>query len=342
MSQVRLTRLQQRYQDLNRLNEGGMGVVYTAQDPILERQVAIKSVLPGTAAGSVEVQRFLAEARATGRLQHPCIPPVYELGRDEDGRPFFSLLLIRGQSMGQLIRLLREGSPDLHQQYRFHHRLEVFLKVCEAVAYAHAQGVLHRDIKPDNIMLGEWGEVFLVDWGLAREESTSADLTGKWSVIGTPGFLAPEMFTGTRASEATDLYGLNATLYEWLTLRRATEGKYLSEIVQNTLQKIPLEACSLNHAQQGRVPKEMSNLLWRGLEKDPGKRFQSLDDYMAEIRLILDGFSCPVCPHTAVKSGLNGLSRWIDNHPRTGLILFFVLVALAALGWGSLLLWFLP
>lgn len=195
LPQVRLTQLQQRYQELQPLNAGGMGVVYTAHDPILDREVAIKSVPPGTLAGSEEVQRFLGEARATGRLQHPCIPPVYELGKADDGRPFFALQLIRGQSMGQLIRQLREGKAELHQQYRFHHRLEVFLKVCEAVAYAHSQGVLHRDIKPDNIMLGECGEVFLVDWGLAREESKSSDLTGQWSVIGTPGYLAPELFT---------------------------------------------------------------------------------------------------------------------------------------------------
>ena len=163
-----------RYNEVEAIGEGGMGTVVRAHDVGLDRDVAIKRLRPELGDGE-SLQRFLMEAKATGQLEHPNIPPVYELGQDEQGNPYFALKLVRGQSLQQLIKRLREESDAaLHDHYRFTHRLAIFQKVCEAVAYAHERGILHRDIKPDNIMVGEFGEVFLMDWGLAKDQGTPA------------------------------------------------------------------------------------------------------------------------------------------------------------------------
>jgi serine/threonine protein kinase len=316
------TFLWDRYKELEALGEGGMGKVVKAQDLGLEREVAIKRLR--VEVGDPEnAQRFLLEAKATGQLEHPNIPPVYELGKDEEGRPYFALKLVRGRSLQQLIAGLKSGDARLHDEFPFILRLQIFQKVCEAVAYAHERGIIHRDIKPDNVMVGELGEVFLMDWGLAKDQQSSAgDATQAGIFMGTPMYAAPEQIAGEKASPLWDVYSLGATLYEWLSLKPPHSGDSVREILTSVLTKKPTDPVFHFHSVQGRMPVEMSRLVMKAMHKDAGKRFSSAREMLEEIQNILNGEINAVCPCTAVKSSFHGVSRLLDNYP---IVVFLVI-----------------
>jgi tetratricopeptide (TPR) repeat protein/tRNA A-37 threonylcarbamoyl transferase component Bud32 len=216
------------------IGRGGMGVVYRARDVKLDRHVAVKLLQHHITAGSAAARRFLDEARITGQLQHPGIPPVHDLGALPDGRPFLAMKLIKGDTLEED---LRDRPDPSHDRGRF---LAVFEKVCEAVAFAHSRKVIHRDLKPSNVMVGAFGEVQVMDWGLAKvlgsepepapptdqgrvtEVRTFRDPgsdTQAGSVLGTPAFMPPEQAGGevARIDERADVFGLGAILAVILT-----------------------------------------------------------------------------------------------------------------------------
>jgi len=222
-----------RYRLLDRIARGGMGVVYAAQDENLQRRVALKVLdLPGT--GGDLANRLIREARVLAALEHPGIVPVHDVGTLADGRVFYTMKFVEGQRLDKYIESVT-SFPD---------RLRIFLRICDAVAFAHARGVLHRDLKPPNIMVGPFGEVLVMDWGLAkilhREASSRADepdpevtvfekpqqhasavaateisvVTGHGTVMGTPGYMSPEQACGDveRLDARSDIYSLGALL----------------------------------------------------------------------------------------------------------------------------------
>ncbi len=236
------------------VGRGGMGLVYEGEDEALGRRLAVKVLHRGLLGREGVERRFLAEARLTGQLQHPGVPPIHEVGTLPDGRPFFSMKLVRGRTLEALLRDRASPADDLP---RF---ITIFESVCQTIAYAHSRGILHRDIKPSNVMVGEFGEVQVMDWGLAKQtagagvredhegdESTAlalagtvpADATSAGTVLGTPAYLAPEQARGQSASldQRADVFGLGALLCKILTnkppytadgntpvLRQAQEG----------------------------------------------------------------------------------------------------------------------
>ncbi|KAF0172759.1 MAG: serine/threonine protein kinase [Limisphaerales bacterium] len=157
----------QHYRPLRELARGGMGVVFDAHDAKLRRSVAIK-VMQARHAGAEQRQRFFREAQVLGQLAHPNIVPIYDLGTDELGRPFYAMKLVGGSTLHEILQRLHAGDPHMVAKYPLHALLTVLQKVCDAIAFAHARGVLHRDLKPQNIMVGEFGEVLVMDWGLAK------------------------------------------------------------------------------------------------------------------------------------------------------------------------------
>jgi serine/threonine-protein kinase len=212
-----------------------MGAVYRARDPDLGRPLAVK-VLREDLAGDAAARRFVEEARIAGQLQHPGVPPVHEVGRTADGRPFIAMKLVRGRTLADLLAGRKAPSDDLP---RF---VSIFEQVCQALAYAHSRGVVHRDVKPANVMVGDFGEVQVMDWGLAKvltpgalgEEAAAAgeastlytarggdDATQAGSVLGTPAYMPPEQARGEvgRVDERSDVFGLGAVLCEVLTGR---------------------------------------------------------------------------------------------------------------------------
>jgi serine/threonine-protein kinase len=227
------------YRVLGVVGTGGMGVVFRALDTRLGRSVAVKELRENHAARSELVQRFVEEAQIAGQLQHPGITPVYELGQDSSQRPYFSMKLVKGQT---LAKLLGERSGPGEDLPRF---LGIFEQVCQAMAYAHSKGVIHRDLKPSNVMVGAFGEVQVMDWGLAKrlgerrgssppcgpdlrdQPGGSPALTQAGSVMGTPAYMAPEQARGEvdRVDERADVFGLGAILCEVLTGQPPFPGK---------------------------------------------------------------------------------------------------------------------
>src|SRR5262245_7120574 len=236
-----------RYQLLGEIARGGMGVILKGRDPHLGRDMAFKVLKSELAGKPAAEQRFVEEAQVGGQLQHPGILPVYDLGRFADGRPFFAMKLVKGDNLADL---LTDRADPAQERGRF---LQMFLKVCDTVAYAHSRGVIHRDIKPSNVMVGNYGEVLVMDWGLAkvlprggvvaearatvasrirerpvtheptvvhtaREGSVGSD-TLAGSVMGTPAFMPPEQAGGEvdKLDERADVFGLGAVLCVILT-----------------------------------------------------------------------------------------------------------------------------
>ena len=241
-----------RVQLLGEIARGGMGAVLRGHDAELGRELAVKVILPAHRNNPDLVRRFVGEARLAGQLQHPGIMPVYDVGQLTDGRPFFTMKLIQGRTLAELLAGRTDPSHDLPRFLRY------FEAVCQAVGYAHANGIIHRDLKPLNVMVGAFGEVQVMDWGLAKRLEEGADaapeptpplsacpsstplpaaLTRPGAVVGTPGYLAPEQARGRAGDQRSDVFGLGAILCEILTgappfhraglidlLRQAREG----------------------------------------------------------------------------------------------------------------------
>jgi len=225
----------ERYPIVRPYARGGLGEVFLALDPELDRQVALKELRAYHAHDPVSQSRFVLEAKVTGRLEHPGIVPVYGLGRYADGRPYYAMRFIEGETLKQAIERFHEPEAAKHQsrerEIAFRRLLRSVIDACNAVAYAHSRGVVHRDLKPENIMLGRFGETLVVDWGVAKPLVDSASepgaelslealadessLTRPGSAIGTPRYMSPEQATGEleRVGPASDVYSLGATLY---------------------------------------------------------------------------------------------------------------------------------
>ncbi len=223
------------YEPLRRIGRGGMAVVWQARDRSLDRDVAVKVEAFADAGGRME-----REARVLARLEHPGIPPVHDVGRLPDGRFWCAMQLIRGATFESVA-----ASMD-----RFE-RLRVLLRVCDAIAYAHAHGIIHRDLKPSNIMLGAFGEVLVMDWGVA--------VVGEGMRAGTPGWMAPEQETGGAVDARTDVHGLGGLL------------------------RFALEVSS------DPVPKPLRAIRDCALSPDPSLRYPSAEDFAADLRRFLDG-----------------------------------------------------
>jgi serine/threonine-protein kinase len=225
-----------RYELLQVIGRGGMGEVRLVLDRRLGRIVAMKTLrrdLPFTRAAQA---RLLREALVQARLQHPAIVPVYDVGRAAAGDPYFTMKRVRGRSLSALLD--RERSQGGHERTRAR-LLSAFGTVCLAMAYAHRKGVVHRDLKPDNVMLGDFGEVWVLDWGVAKADFAEArELSGREarSFVGTPGYMAPEQIEDFDAVDArADVYALGALLFEIVTREPLHPGRTAEEVIAATL-----------------------------------------------------------------------------------------------------------
>src|SRR6266403_117952 len=236
------------YELLEQIGRGGQGVVFRAHQKSLNRTVALKVISLGQWASEAHVKRFRREAEAAARLEHPCIVPIYEVG-ERDGSCYFSMKFVEG---GQLDEVVRSATADSSCGEREpmppRRAAELIAKVARTVHYAHEHGILHRDIKPGNILLDKNGEPHLTDFGLARLVEADSTVTGTLEVLGTPSYMAPEQAAGnnTDISRKTDVYGLGAVLYQLLTGHPPFAGGTTYETIKLLLDTEPRQPRLLN------------------------------------------------------------------------------------------------
>lgn len=290
-----------RYELRTEIGRGGMGRVVEAYDPELRRVVAVKLLLGGDAVSEAQLARFVAEAQITSQLQHPAIIPVYDFGITPHGVLYYVMKRISGRSLREILDALREGDEVVSKDWGTRALLAAFLRVCEAVAYAHSCGVLHRDLKPDNIMLGAFGEVLVLDWGVARlihdtsevvstqeiERVTMAQ-TLDGALIGTPGFMSPEQLRGAihELDGRSDQWSLGAILYEILTLQDAYTARNLLDLVFR-MSSPPVDPRQRSPHRE--IDEVIANVSLRALAPNKEDRFDSVVDLAAEVRAFLEG-----------------------------------------------------
>ncbi len=276
-----------KYRLLEELGRGGMGTVYLAEDTVLGRKVALKVISTG-AADAETADRMLREARIIARLEHPGIVPVHDAGALPDGRIFYAMKRVEGERLDALAA--RATLPD---------RLRVFQRICEAVAFAHAHGVLHRDLKPENVMVGSFGEVLVMDWGVAKLLDAAAERipggateaspsqTAEGTVVGTLSYMAPEQAEARadRIGPQTDVYALGAILYYLLARRPPFEGAAAERRARGEGAVAPASPRRFDPS----VPRALEAIVAKAMSADPAGRYASAEELAAEVGRFLAG-----------------------------------------------------
>jgi tRNA A-37 threonylcarbamoyl transferase component Bud32 len=300
-----------RYAELGLLGRGGMGEVRLARDQYVGRKVALKVIRRGRAHRPRSRTRFMREARIQGQLEHPAVVPVYDLAQTPDGRPYFTMKRVSGVTLEEVIAGLRRGDAKTAETYSRRRLLEAFARVCLAVAYVHESGVLHRDLKPANVMLGRFGEVYLLDWGLAKlldeahdpahgpedgpgdfDGTTLDDHDGRTAageLMGTPGYMAPEQIdSGGRELDArADVYALGAILFELLTHEPLHARGPIQRKIGSTIRGA--DARASERFPEREVPPELEAICVRATADEPDARFPSARALADAVESFLDG-----------------------------------------------------
>lgn len=311
--------------------EGGLGVVYVARDEEIGREVALKEIQSHRAHEPDSRARFILEAEITGGLEHPGIVPVYGLGHYPDGRPYYAMRFIRGESLKEATDRYHAGARSqspTERQHALRHLLRRFIDVCNAIEYAHCKGVLHRDLKPGNIMLGKFGETLVVDWGLAKatgktevhfsaenSEAPLAPTSGSGATptlmgcaVGTPAFMSPEQAAGRLdlLGPASDIYSLGATLYFVLTGKPAFAQKSFPQIAEKVQRG---EFCRPRQV-DAKVPAALEAVCLKAMALNPKDRYATAD----ALRQDVDNWIEDV-PVSAWREPLRARARrWLNRH----------------------------
>ncbi len=366
-----------RYAINKELAHGGMGAVLDISDHDFRRRAAMKVILSKFASSHDAMERFLDEARVTAQLEHPNIVPIHDLGVMEDGTLYFTMKMIEGQSLGKVIKLLqqqqgllkaKDGSliaPDVESRVAAEHwneqeKLHTFLKVLDGVGFAHARGVIHRDIKPDNIMLGGHGEVLVVDWGIAKilgapeqkptpgmmpatsattgvisirtEEAASATIAG--SAMGTIYYMPPEQAQGSleEMDARSDIYALGATLYELLALKRTMKpGMSVPEMLAAIIEGrwVPLDEADPT------LNPDLVAIVHHAMAREPKGRYATCEAFAEDIRRYLAGVAVEARQRTSREI----VAMWVAQNRKKLLAMALGLVVLIGAIYGTMALY---
>ena len=264
-----------RYKILGELGRGAMGIVYRAEDPVLDRQLAIKTVfVPADDADRREYEaRFTQEARAAGKLGHPGIVTIYDVGREGE-MVYMAMELLEGVDL---------GAQAATRRFPVTEAVSIVERVADALSFAHDRGVVHRDIKPPNIMLVGGGRVKIMDFGIARMRSSDLK-TQTGLMMGTPRYMSPEQVAGRPVDQRSDIFSLGTVLYELLTGTKLFAGNDATEIMYNVSQLRPVPPSRINR----QVPAMLDLVVAKALEKDAGERYQDAHQFAADLRACLN------------------------------------------------------
>ena len=305
------------YELLEEIGRGGQGVVFRARQKSLNRTVALKVIGLGQWATDAHLKRFRREAEAAAHLEHPCIVPIYEVG-ERDGSCYFSMKFIEGGQLDEVVR--REPMP-------IRRAVELIAKVARTVHFAHEHGILHRDIKPGNVLLDTKGEPHLTDFGLARLIETESTVTRTLEVLGTPSYMAPEQAAGNNAhlTAATDVYGLGAVFYQLLTSHPPFAGGTTFETIRLLLDTEPRQPRLLNP----KIDRDLNTICLKCLEKDPRRRYSSALALAEDLERWLK-----YEPIQARRTGVLVRGRkWVRRNPSSALLAASLVALAAAAGW---------
>ena len=296
----------ERFEFVREFARGGVGSISLVRDQELRRTIVMKTLIDGHDATEYVRNKFVEEAQITAQLEHPNIVPVHEFGHLKNGEMFFTMKLVQGRTLKEVLRALRTEDASVQGEFSRTRLIGMFISMCQAIAFAHSRNVIHRDIKPANIMIGDFGEVLLLDWGVAKvlgtsseeelleqavqtERSTAGDATMMGLITGTPSYMPPEQAAGRidRLDGRADVYALGAVLYEILTLRRPfhekTQKETLKAVITQQL-RAPTEV-----APNKNIPAALEGICVKALAKRPKDRYQSVADMLTALNAYLSG-----------------------------------------------------
>lgn len=281
----------ERYEVREMIGQGGMGRVYRVYDRMLDRELALKALSLESETPEL-TQRLTHEARVLAKLEHPGIAAIHDAGQLADGRPYYLMRLVRGQSLSDPLVLGARGD-----------RLRAFLRICDAVSFAHARGIVHRDLKPSNIMTGEFGDVVVLDWGIAKVLNDDADARDGM-VMGTPGFMSPEQAAGSvRAIDTrADVFGLGALLGHLLGARSTSTS----------------------------LPRPLAAIIAKAMAPHPDERYQQVNDLASDVRRWLDAEPVAAYRENFLERGVRFYER---NRTLLLLLLAYAIVRITILWW---------
>jgi len=294
-----------KYKFTNSVACGGMKMILKMKDVDTGRHVAMANMLDSDPPEDT-VRQFIREARISAKLEHPNIVPVHEIGKGDDDLPYFTMKLINGKTLQEVIELLKTDYSRYRKKYKLDYLLNVMVRVCDAIAFAHSKGIIHLDLKPDNILLGRHAEVLLLDWGLARpvkapdsdEEpvineddddfsdlNELSDMTLNGITKGTPRYMAPEQAAARNDArdERTDIYCLGAIMYAMFTWKHPVEGDSIESILKNTIDGHIIRP--RRRARERRIPKAIEAIIMKSMALNPEDRYRSAKELRRDISL---------------------------------------------------------
>ena len=305
-----------KYGDFKPLTAGGIAELQTCVDKNLNRVVVYKTLHPHLADDELETARFVREARVTAMIPHPGTVPLYELGRDRSGRPYFTMKKLEGRDLRSILTDILQRNHRTQELYPLERLIDIVISAAQTVAYAHAQGVIHRDIKPANLLVGEFGEVMVLDWGLAKivgeatpdalkpavgKAGVALELTQPGRRFGTPLYMTPEQAQGRETDERTDVYALGIVLFEILTGQPLVFGNEMEDVLAQIVERptpVPSEL-----APKRDIPSELEAICLRCLAKSPDERYPSVAELVTDLQAYRDDAPERVLAYDA---------RWFD------------------------------
>jgi serine/threonine protein kinase len=343
----------ERYAKKRILGAGGMGEVVLAEDRDIGRDVALK-YLTAPSEDKGALARFVDEIRVVGSLEHPNIVPIHDVGVDAESRYYFVMKHVEGETLEHVIERLAAGDAAYHARYTTTARVQIFIALLRALAFAHERGYVHRDIKPANVMVGRFGEVMLMDWGVAKRCKAPEDAasgvepddeaksmrerlftTRRGAIVGTPAYMSPEQARGDveAIDERSDVYCATALFYELMSLQHYLGDRPSLKAMLDAIQNEPgkLSFSEAVHPVFGPTPAEALHFSKKGLQKKPEDRYQTVGEMIDILENNLDGRVAIQCPFTLQKRVTRELARMTDRHP-IAFMWGFIVTASAVIG----------
>ncbi len=338
-----------KYRFIRSVGFGGMKAVIQVKDQDTTRNIAMAIIPDAAERPQSDINRFVQEARITARLEHPNIVPVHDIGVDTSGAPYFTMKLLRGRTLAAILRKLREDDYKTLKEFDLPLLLRIYVKILNGMVFAHSKKVIHLDLKPDNIHVGDFGEVLILDWGLARFIGSAEDIDDNYDgemitfpdngafnnftldgiTKGTPGYMAPEQAAGKnrQKDERTDIYALGAILYALLTFESPFSGRPVNEIISETIQGNISFPDAENQKRQ--IPAALQAVVLKSMSRTHEERYQSVDELRQDIFAFMSGYA----PKAEDASSLKKTYLFVNRNWMATLFLITLLLLILVCSW---------